>query len=313
MPRYWLFPLRLVCMFWTQTPATLDWAVSWARSRMIKSVWSHIVAERSDPHRDVIALLNEKCWLQWPCAYSSDPTCVGHDLPFAQITSRWFGYIALKTQKAWCPDGYTLYNSSSSLLYTGLGKITGMLMASHALHRHHVDSVHARTAHRPSWCTAILTNRSTLFRPVARRTRIWYRSSLEKTGLPHWTTICHNRPKSRGIHFVFRPFSERTRCVLHYMHGLSQMSFPHGRRWKACYQNSARYGIIVTICQWMTTVHYGAREVHRVPFYSYKSPRPVGNNYFCLITLHCMVVTWDGHGPWRDWLTVSIGRECQMT
>ena len=32
-----------------------------------------------------------------------------------------------------------------------------------------------------------------------------------------------------------------------------------------------------------------------------------------LITLHCMVVTWDGHEPWRDWLTVSIGRECQMT
>ena len=28
---------------------------------MIKSVWSHIVAERSDPHRDVIALLNGKC------------------------------------------------------------------------------------------------------------------------------------------------------------------------------------------------------------------------------------------------------------
>ena len=29
-----------------------------------------------------------------------DPICVGHDLPFAQTTSRWFGYIALKTQKA---------------------------------------------------------------------------------------------------------------------------------------------------------------------------------------------------------------------
>ena len=65
---------------------------------MIKSVWSHIVVERSDPHRDVIALLNGKCCLQWPCAYSSDPTCVGHDLPFVQITSRWFGYIALETE-----------------------------------------------------------------------------------------------------------------------------------------------------------------------------------------------------------------------
>ena len=50
--------------------------------------------------RDVIALLNRKCWLRWPCAYSSDHTCVGHDLPSVRITSRWFGYIALRIQKA---------------------------------------------------------------------------------------------------------------------------------------------------------------------------------------------------------------------
>ena len=40
---------------------------------------------------------------------------------------------------------------------------------------------------------------------------------------------------------------------------------------------------------------------------------PAGNNSSYLTTLHCMVVTWDGHRPWRDCLTVSIGRECRMT
>ena len=44
------------------------------------------------------------------------------------------------------------------------------------------------------------------------------------------STIFHNRPKFRVIRFVFRPFSERTRCALHYMHGLSQTNFHHGRR-----------------------------------------------------------------------------------
>ena len=39
------------------------------------------------PHSDVIAPLNGKCWLQWPCAFSSDHTCVEHDLPSGRITS----------------------------------------------------------------------------------------------------------------------------------------------------------------------------------------------------------------------------------
>ena len=80
--------------------AALRAALIDVRSRMIRNVWSHIVVERCDPHRDAIALLSAKCWLQWPCASSFDPTCVGQDLPFARTTSRWFGYIASKTQKA---------------------------------------------------------------------------------------------------------------------------------------------------------------------------------------------------------------------
>ena len=106
----------------------------------------------------------------------------------------------------------------------------GMPMASHALRPHHVDSAPDLTAHRPSYYTTIRTNHSTLSRPVALRTLIWCRSSRGKIGLPGWTMICHNRPQSREIHLVFQPFSERTRYASHYIHGLLQTSFPHGRR-----------------------------------------------------------------------------------
>ena len=121
-------------------------------------------------------------------------------------------------------------NSSSSLLYTDLGKTTGMLMASHALRLHHVDSALALTAHRPSYYTTIQTNHLILSQPVAMRTLIWCRFSWERIGLPDWTMICHNRPQSREMHFVFQPFRERTQCASHYIHGLLQTSFPHGRR-----------------------------------------------------------------------------------
>ena len=100
-----------------------------------------------------------------------------------------------------------LCNSSSSLLYTDL-------------------TAPAPTAHRPSYYTTIRTNHSTLSRPVALRTLIWCRSSRGKIGLPGWKMICHNRPQSREIHFVFQPFSERTRYASHYIHGLLQTSFP---------------------------------------------------------------------------------------
>ena len=58
------------------------------------------VVVHCSPHRDAIALQNEKCWLQWPCVSSSDLTYVVQDSPFAWIISRWCGYIASKTQKA---------------------------------------------------------------------------------------------------------------------------------------------------------------------------------------------------------------------
>ena len=89
-----------------------------------------------------------------------------------------------------------LCNSSSSLLYTDLEKITGTLMASHVLRPYHVDSVPAPTAHRPSYYTTIRTNHSTPSRPVALKTLIWCRSSRGKIGLPDWTMICHNRRQS---------------------------------------------------------------------------------------------------------------------
>ena len=78
-----------------------------------------------------------------------------------------------------------------------------------------VDSAPALAAHRPSYYTTIRTNHSTRSRPVALRTLIWCRSSRGKIGLPDWTMICHNRPQSREIHFVFQPFSERTRYASH--------------------------------------------------------------------------------------------------
>ena len=39
----------------------------------------------------------------------------------------------------------------------------------------------------------------------------------------------------------------------------------------------------------------------------------VRNSSSCLTTLHCMVVTWEGRGPWRGCLTASIGRVCLTT
>ena len=105
-----------------------------------------------------------------PCAYSLDHTCVEHVLLSGRIISRWCGYIALKIRRACCPDGYIPCNNSSFPLYTGLGRITGMLMAFHALHHHHVDSTHAQTAHRPY--TTTQTNHSTLSRRAARRMQI---------------------------------------------------------------------------------------------------------------------------------------------
>ena len=57
-----------------------------------------------------------------------------------------------------------------------------------------------------------------------------YRSSLGKTGLPNSMMIFHNRPKFRGIHFVFRLYNGRIRCALHYMHGLLLTNFQPGRR-----------------------------------------------------------------------------------
>ena len=49
---------------------------------------------------------------------------------------------------------FTLRTDHKSLvwlhpLYTGRERITGTLMAFHALHHHHVDSAHGQTAHRP--------------------------------------------------------------------------------------------------------------------------------------------------------------------
>ena len=127
-----------------------------------------------------------------------------------------------------------LCNSSSSLLYTDLENTTGMLMASHTLRPHHVDSAPVLTAHRPSYDTTIrhddTTNHLILSRPVALKTMIWCWSSREKIGLPDWTMICHNRRQSWEIHFVFQPFRERTRYASHYIHGSWQTNFPHGQR-----------------------------------------------------------------------------------
>ena len=101
---------------------------------------------------------------------------------------------------------------------------------AHGLSR--APSSPCRQCTRPDCPPAALIriNHSTLSRPVARRTQIWYQSSLGKTGLPDLTMIFHNRPKFREIHFIFRPCSERTRCALHYMHGLLQTNFHPGRR-----------------------------------------------------------------------------------
>ena len=110
-------------------------------------VW-RIVAEHLDLHSDDTALLTR------------DAGGGGH-VPTVQIlfagstfysqddTSRWCGCIVLKTRRVCCLDGYILYNSFSSPLYTGRERTMEMLMDFHALHRRRVGSVHGRTAHRP--------------------------------------------------------------------------------------------------------------------------------------------------------------------
>ena len=55
--------------------------------------------------------------------------------------------------------------------------------------------------------------------PVQYRVRI---------GLPGWTMSYHNRLLSLKTHFVFQPCIERAQYASHYIHGLSQMNFPHG-------------------------------------------------------------------------------------
>ena len=58
-----LFWQRPDSISWTLTPVTLGWAVSWARYRVMWSVWLLIVVMLFDPHSDGIAPLNERCWL----------------------------------------------------------------------------------------------------------------------------------------------------------------------------------------------------------------------------------------------------------
>ena len=105
-----------------------------------------------------------------------------------------------------------------------------MLMASHALRHHRADSVHGLTVppaalmhgdtNQPFDSVSTGSSEDADLVPV----------QSGKTGLPDLTMIFHNRPKFREIHFVFRPYSERTRCALHYMHGLLQTNFHPGRR-----------------------------------------------------------------------------------
>ena len=44
------------------------------------------------------------------------------------------------------------------------------------------------------------------------------------------------------------------------------------------------------------TVHYGAKEARRAPFYNYWFQRLAGNDSFYLIMRLYTAVTWDGHG-----------------
>ena len=182
----------------------------------------------------------------------------------------------------------------------------GMLMASHALRHHHVDSVHAPTAHRPSWCTAIQTNGSSEDADLVpvQSGEDWIARLDDDLSQPaeisgdsfRISALQREDPVCITLHSwivadEFPPWAEvksmlpELRSLWHHRNNLSVDE--NGTLWRKRSSQSAPLQLLV--------------------------PRPAGNNYFCLITLHCMVVTWDEHGPWRDWLTGSIGRECQMT
>ena len=140
----------------------------------------------------------------------------------------------------------------------------------------------------------LLTNHSTLSRPVAQKMLIWCRSSRARTGLLDSMMICHNRLLFLETHSAFRLSNARTLFVSHYIHGLLLANSHHGLRLKACFRSSARCGIIATTYQLMTMALCGAREVHRAHFYSFWSLRPVANNCSCLTMLPYLVAIWAG-------------------
>ena len=51
------------------------------------------VAALFDPHSNVIAPLNERCWLLWLCVSSSGHICVAQRSLSVRITSHWIGTV----------------------------------------------------------------------------------------------------------------------------------------------------------------------------------------------------------------------------
>ena len=194
---------------------------------MIKNVWSHIVAERSDPHNDVIAPHTKREML------AAVAMCI-------QFRSYLRG------------ARFTLHTDHKSLVWLHRFKDTEGMMSRwlHTLQQFQFSIVHrpgkdhrnadglSRAPSSPcrqcTWpdCPPAALMHGDTDQPFDS---VSTGSSEDADLVPvqsgeDWTMIFHNRPKFREIHFVFRPCSERTRCALHYMHGLLQTNFHPGRR-----------------------------------------------------------------------------------
>ena len=80
MHLFWLFRRKPDSTSWTLMPVTLGWVLF-------------------DPHSDVVAPLNERCWLLWLCVSSSGRIYVALSSLSVRITSHWYGYIGLRTRR----------------------------------------------------------------------------------------------------------------------------------------------------------------------------------------------------------------------
>ena len=95
-PPFWPFLQSLETRYWTRMLVILAWVEFSVRSRMMRSVSSHIAASPSVHLSGNIAPQKERCWQLSPCVYSFVPIYVVLGSSSGRITSLLFGSIGLR-------------------------------------------------------------------------------------------------------------------------------------------------------------------------------------------------------------------------